>query len=50
LNFYRPRLDQIVGIVREYFLGKGREIAEKYFWRNSVAAYRWIKRDASQPE
>ena len=37
-------------IVREYFAGKGRAAAEKYFWKNSVAAYRWIRRHPSQPE
>jgi L-fuconolactonase len=36
-------------LVSEYFNGKGRAVAEKYFWENSLAAYRWIKRDASQP-
>ena len=39
-----------LGIVREYFTGKGRTAAEKYFWKNSVAAYRWIRRDPSQPQ
>ena len=28
-------------VVREYFAGKGREASEKYFWKNSKAAYRW---------
>ena len=36
-------------VVREYFLAKGQTVAEKYFWRNSIDAYRWIKRDPSQP-
>lgn len=36
-------------LVQEYFTGRGRAAAEKYFWRNSVAAYRWVKRDKSQP-
>jgi len=36
-------------LVREYFASKGRTVAEKYFWKNSVAAYRWVKRDATQP-
>ncbi len=35
-------------LVQEYFLAKGRPAAEKYFWKNSVAAYRWTPRDASQ--
>jgi predicted TIM-barrel fold metal-dependent hydrolase len=36
-------------IVRDYFAAKGRAASEKYFWKNSVAAYHWIKRDPSQP-
>ena len=24
--------------------------AEKYFWKNSVAAYKWVKRDNTQPK
>lgn len=38
-----------VALVREYFAGKGREAAEKYFWKNSVAAYKWVKRAPDQP-
>ena len=41
---------QVLGIVREYFNGKGKVAAEKYFWKNSAAAYRWVKRDANQPD
>jgi predicted TIM-barrel fold metal-dependent hydrolase len=37
-------------LVREYFTAKGAEIAEKYFWRNSVQAYKWARRDPSQPD
>ncbi|RRB06442.1 amidohydrolase family protein [Larkinella rosea] len=36
-------------LVSEYFNARGRTVAEKYFWKNSVAAYRWIKRSPSQP-
>ncbi|TLV02097.1 amidohydrolase family protein [Dyadobacter luticola] len=36
-------------LVRTYFMEKGEKVAEKYFWKNSVAAYSWRKRDASQP-
>jgi L-fuconolactonase len=41
---------QIVSVVREYFLAKGRDVAEKYFWKNSIAAYRWVKREPTQPQ
>lgn len=37
-------------IVQEYFLGKGRAAAEKYFWRNSIKCYKWVKRNARQPQ
>jgi predicted TIM-barrel fold metal-dependent hydrolase len=37
-------------IVQEYFMGKGRAAAEKYFWRNSTKAYKWVKRTDSQPQ
>ena len=38
-----------VALVREYFSGKSRAAAEKYFWKNSVAAYKWIRRSPEQP-
>ncbi len=41
---------QELTLVREYVLGKGRAAAEKVFWKNSAAAYRWIKRDPQQPD
>ncbi len=41
---------EVLNIVQEYFTAKGRRIAEKYFWRNSVAAYRWKKRAPDQPQ
>lgn len=40
---------QVLSVVREYFTSKGPAIAEKYFWKNSVAAYRWVKRAPNQP-
>ena len=39
----------VFNVVQEYFIGKGQEEAENYFWKNSIAAYRWTRRDASQP-
>lgn len=35
-------------VVSEYFANKGRTAQEKFFWRNSIAAYHWVKRDPSQ--
>ncbi len=40
--------EQVLGVVREYVAGKGRVAAEKYFYRNSIAAYRWKARTAAQ--
>ena len=31
----------VIAVVREYFAAKGAEASEKYFWKNSLAAYRW---------
>jgi predicted TIM-barrel fold metal-dependent hydrolase len=42
-------IETAVAIVKEYFAGKGRVAAEKYFWRNSVAAYGWTPREPTQP-
>jgi L-fuconolactonase len=42
-------VDKVFAIAKEYFRAQPRAVAEKYFWRNSVVAYKWIKRDASQP-
>jgi L-fuconolactonase len=41
---------QVLKVVREYFTAKGPAAAEKYFWKNSIAAYRWVKRERSQPQ
>jgi len=37
-------------VVGAYFEGKGQAAAEKYFWKNSVAAYKWLHRDSAQPK
>ena len=34
----------VLRTVREYFTGKGPEASERYFWKNSLAAYKWIDR------
>ena len=40
----------VLAVVREYFAAKGRRVEEKYFWKNSVKAYRWVKRESGQPD
>src|SRR5882672_1895274 len=42
-------IDKVVGVVREFFQTQPQRVAEKYFWKNALAAYKWIKRDPSQP-
>jgi L-fuconolactonase len=42
--------EETISIVRGYVEAKGRTASEKFFWKNSVAAYRWHRRDADQPK
>ncbi len=42
-------IDKVFAVANEYFLSTPRSVAEKYFWKNSVAAYKWVKRDPLQP-
>lgn len=34
----------VLKVVRDYFATKGPAASEKYFWKNSAAAYKWIAR------
>ncbi len=47
---YAGRNKQALDILMEYFLDKGRPAAEKFFWKNSVPAFRWVHRDPKQPK
>ena len=40
---------QILNLIRSYVSKKDAGASEKFFWKNSVAAYRWIKRSKNQP-
>lgn len=42
-------IGDVFRVAKEYFATQPRQVAEKYFWKNSVSVYKWIKRDASQP-
>jgi predicted TIM-barrel fold metal-dependent hydrolase len=42
-------IERIFAVAKDYYSTLPRAAAEKYFWRNSVAAYKWTPRDASQP-
>jgi len=37
-------LAAIVGLAKAYVMPKGELVAEKFFWKNSLAAYRWTER------
>lgn len=37
-------------LVQQYFESKGKAAAEKFFWKNSAAAYRWKRREQGQPD
>lgn len=40
--------EENLAIVEPFFASKGRAASEKYFWRNSLAAYKWTPRDDRQ--
>jgi len=40
---------QVLGVARAYVSGKSRASQEKFFWKNSLRAYRWVKRNSQQP-
>jgi L-fuconolactonase len=42
-------VEEVVSLVRQYFGSKPRSVAEKYFWKNSLRCYKWVKRAANQP-
>jgi hypothetical protein len=44
------RMKSNLKIFREYVLAKGRPAAEKFFWQNSVHAFKWLRRDSKQPQ
>jgi L-fuconolactonase len=43
-------LDVIVRIARDYFSKKTRSVQEKFFWRNSIPAFKWVRREPGQPQ
>ena len=40
---------EVFTLAKQYFQTKSRGAAEKYYWKNSIAAYRWVHREAGQP-
>jgi len=41
---------QVFDLAHDYVMAKGVAVAEKFYWKNSIRAYNWIKRAANQPE
>ena len=50
LVVYAGRNKQALEILRSYVMAKGRPAAEKFFWKNSVPAFKWVRRDPKQPQ
>jgi len=42
-------ISEEVGLMKRFFATKSRVAAEKFFWRNSLHVYKWIKRERDQP-
>jgi L-fuconolactonase len=41
--------EETISVVRHYVEAKGHVASEKFFWKNSIAAYRWHRRAPDQP-
>jgi L-fuconolactonase len=49
LLVYAGRNKTALEIMQSYFTAKGPSAAEKFFWKNSVPAFKWVRRDPKQP-
>lgn len=47
---YSGRNRDVLTILQSYFAAKGVPASEKFFWKNSVRAFKWVKRDPKQPQ
>ena len=43
------KVEDISKLAKAYYAGKPRAEAEKFFWKNSLAIYHWVKRAPAQP-
>jgi L-fuconolactonase len=50
LIVYAGRNKTALEILQSYFRTKGRLAAEKFFWKNSVPAFKWVRRHPKQPQ
>jgi predicted TIM-barrel fold metal-dependent hydrolase len=46
---FENRTESDLVILRDYYATKPKPVAEKFFWRNSLAIYHWVAREKSQP-
>lgn len=47
---YAGRNKVALEVLQAYCKAKGRSASEKFFWKNSISAFKWIKRDPKQPQ
>lgn len=47
---YAGRNKTAIETLRAYVMAKGRPAAEKFFWKNSIPAFKWVRRDPKQPQ
>jgi L-fuconolactonase len=43
------RIPDITLLTKAYYATKPRQAAEKFFWKNSLSVYKWVKRATDQP-
>jgi predicted TIM-barrel fold metal-dependent hydrolase len=43
------RYPEVFRLAQAFIAGKPPDVVEKFFWKNSLAFYGWMKRDAEQP-
>jgi L-fuconolactonase len=47
---YAGRSKPALDILKAYTMAMGRPAAEKFFWKNSIPAFKWVRRDPRQPQ
>ncbi len=46
---YAGRNKKALDILMDYTKSRGTSAVEKFFWKNSIPAFKWVRRDPSQP-
>jgi len=47
---YAGRNKTALEIMKSYCIARGPSASEKFFWKNSIPAFRWVRRDPKQPQ